>query len=462
MKIGKLLCFMLITVLLFAACASPTVRPTATGIFFRETAAENYYQIYGKKTDGLTLVPSVISFNTGTIQGNYTRVANAILGIDALYRTGYTPVLSGEVALHKIVHTGNILYINLDGYFNELPLNSRLLTVMALTNTFTQFRLVDYVYILVNSRPLHFSEWPDYYPGALAFCPVALPEMKALAAENTEKSLKTPVPLFYNIADSDYLLASVKTLASSREGLLADVLTQLMHPGADADISRDYLDVTPAQPQYLQGENRLVLEFYTPELTLEPGIYWPPASALVTTYFYLLPELAWVNITVKDKPEGTVLYSLIARPADYISAVSGRALIYLPNQNASGLYTYTTHFTEDARDGQIKKAIEVLLASRFAGMSAIATQIGLDSLTIADEVLQIWVSGNIAYVNLSDKLYAAFEKLAENQEKQLAFSLVNTICGISGADYVQLLSNGSVRRYFGTSIVIEKPLLRSA
>ena len=278
--------------------------------------------------------------------------------------------------------------------------------------------------------------------------------------------------LYFPTDSGDWLVPELRTVSATSGDFIRALINALKAGPRDescaiASIPEgvELLDDEPAIRTLTSGERVLDLNF-SPTLAnylAFSGLeVWELAGSLCLTMCSFLPELDAVRVMVNGEA-----ISMCELDAEIVRFPDG--LIHR-RDFAGKIGSSATLFLADA-DGRlqpVRRAVSTRSALsprslltellQYAGKDAALT-FPLPSGVYPEDFLGVQASGGIARVNLSGSFYRACQGLDERNERALVYSMVNTLCQLSGIRAVRFYVESRPADTLAGSIYLKSVLL---
>ena len=190
---------------------------------------------------------------------------------------------------------------------------------------------------------------------------------------------------------------------------------------------------------------------------------WELAGSIVLTACSFLPEIDAVRIMVNGDPiticemgDGIVSFPEgLMRRSDFASRVGSVASLYLVNQNDR---LQLVRRAVSTRSAYSPRSLITKLFS-YAGGGGAVVRLPVPRSLYPEDLLGISVSGGIARVNLSAGFYRACQSLSPEDERNLVYAMVNTLCQLEDIRAVRFYVEGLAADTLAGSIYLKSPLM---
>ena len=230
--------------------------------------------------------------------------------------------------------------------------------------------------------------------------------------------------------------------------------------------SVELLNAEPAVETLSSGERVLSLNFSSQlanYLAFSGMEVWKLVGSVAMTMCSFMPEVDAVRVMVNDEPiticemgDGIVSFpdGLIRRKV-FASRVGGVATLYLVNANNALQPVERAVSTRSAYSP--RGLMNELFA--YAGKEIGGLRFPLPVSAYPEDLLGIHVASDIAEVNLSADFYRGCQSLGAGDERNLVYSIVNTLCQLDDVSAVRFYIEGVAAETLAGGIYLRSPLL---
>ncbi|MDD3335651.1 MAG: GerMN domain-containing protein [Eubacteriales bacterium] len=382
--------------------------------------------------------------------------------------------------------SGNTATVNLAASALQISRNELYLTFQAITNTLTEASNVDYVNFLVVDRAVGLDVSNTLPMGAfsrsLGEDIDAIYEQKlsrrVQANESAgTKSFSTNATLYFPLADTPGIIGEVRVCAFTNQ-LVPDMVVTLLQelakgPQLDSigsptlPLLSDLLTDKPSvdYSDTLGGQVISLSFSFTLDEMLEAH-HLSRANCMaslcytLTTFF---PSVAGITVRVGEQPIETLMLNdsftssvlftdMVQRRSDYATLLYDLCTLYFVDETAQSLTATLRPVPYNQK--QSPRALLQELSNgpqaydQVQGLSAVMPK---DSIEDAD-ILGLALSGQRLLVNFATSFRASGQGMAEQQERMLAYAMVNTLCNESYAQCVNFFISGTPPEGFSGKI----------
>lgn len=279
--------------------------------------------------------------------------------------------------------------------------------------------------------------------------------------------------LYFPTDSGDWLVPELRPISATSGDFIRALIDALKAGPADEACAIpsipegvELLDEMPAIRTLSSGERVLDLNFSSTlanYLAFSGLEVWELAGSLSLTMCSFLPELDAVRvmvngeaITMCELDEEIVRFpdGLIHR-RDFSGKIGSSATLFLVNANNRLQPVRRAVSTRSALSP--RSLLSELL--RYAGSDEGPLTFPLPSGVYPEDFLGVQASGGIARVNLSGSFYRSCQGLDEQSERALVYSMVNTLCQLSGIRAVRFYVESRPADTLAGSIYLKSVLL---
>jgi len=385
---------------------------------------------------------------------------------------GVLPIAPTGTKLIWVEQSEGIATVNLSE--EALSLTEQELTWMraAIAGTLVGADGIQYVNVLIGGKEESALALPS---GALPRTDGNLTALWAQQQADQERfaqadgRLDREATLYFPSADGGYLLPEVRQVRFSDTGYALELVEQLAAGGKSSRVLPEgsFLTQDPSIDTLDDGRRVITLklsedfEAQLARIGVEPGLAY---GALALTLCRFVPEIDALRITVGGEPLDSVQLGErqltppggVIAPDDVDSLIGRVAQIYLTDQETGKLRAVSRAMERGAALSP-RVLVEQVLAGPMpheAGVQAVAPQ-----GTGKADVEGVRIEEGIALVNLSGNFYRSCQQLGEQQERNLVYALVNTLCGLNPVNKVRFFIDGQSVDQLVTAISLRGALL---
>lgn len=386
-----------------------------------------------------------------------------------------TRLLSLEVAQ-------GIATVNLSIEANESENEQRQVWMRAaITNTLTELGGIDAVNVLVGGMEESVLDMPV---GTLKKTDGNLSGLYARYLADSERyqnaqthdaahALEREVTLYFAARLGDKLLPEARTVRFETEDYIGTLLTELMKGPVSTAHARSVLPVGTVQSGLLQrvpeivttedGLRLIVLDFDANLLEEIDRMQIAPDQlygALTLTLCRFVPEINGIAINLNGQQVnllGNGQEDGYMTPASFVSAVGSLGRLYFSTEESRLLAV--DRVMAPQRTANPRALLEELIAGPL-GSDANAYRVVPDGITGAD-ILGVRVEGDLVMINLSSNFYRCCQSLSSLQERNLIYSIVNTMTELSGVRRVRFYVDDDGVDTLVKDVFLRSPLIRN-
>ncbi len=375
---------------------------------------------------------------------------------------GLMPIAVEGVALAGLEVSQGIALVDLSVDALELDGQGLCWMKAAIANTLVGLEGIEYVQVLVDGKEESAMNLPT---GALTATNATLTALWAQQVADEERFAANPstaqiqrrILLYFAAGQDQRLLPEVRPVILSSGNVAQDII-EALRQGPDTAHARAVLPQDAAltrAPEIatLEDGRRVLL------VSFSQGLYeklerdglslWQLVSALAHTLCRAIPQLDGITVGVDGQlitrlesgADRLVFEDAVIAPRNFDGAIARMGILYF--SNGQGALTRV----ERAMDLVGAVTPRALLTQLIAGPGALDTgafPVFPQGVTEAD-LLGIRIENGCALVNLSSNLYRLCQDITQEQERNLIYSMVNTLCALEEVD--------RVRFYVGTAAV---------
>ncbi len=182
-------------------------------------------------------------------------------------------------------------------------------------------------------------------------------------------------------------------------------------------------------------------------------------AALVYSITGFVPGTREIRFFAGNAQMETGYGSVGAKRSDYYGYVGSSAPLYFQYAN-SGLLLEVSRSMEQGKIWSALERVRALMRGPQTGDGNNVTTVQYSGMT-QDDILAVNVSGDTAYVNLSNNFKEACDGLSDKNEMLLVFAMVNTVTAMDGINKVQFLVEGEQMDSLAGHLNISDPFLRN-
>lgn len=453
--------------LLLSACSSQQDAPSpgySSQAELNNTPA--YYRLY-------TFDNNQLSYSTQPIyignEGKYEAIANALMERDNCLRDGYKGVFSSSVELRSIRRQGDVLYINFsDELRYEQPLAVAKM-ISSLANTFTALEEINYVSIGCEGRQLSIPGY-DAHPVMAFDAEADDPQAIVSNWESVQNAFESGsfykeeayVPLYFRASSSGGVyVPEVRRITFKGTDYADQIINQLILGPATEGYSVFENNITLFEPSSYDGQT-LSIRFLARDSYPVQDQLWVAVPALALTLYHLYPTMQniAVEILVQTAEDYDSVYSYSSEISGFLSLIRTNLRCYFPNESFSGLTARTTAVYAYDELTASRELLAGILEGQTGGMAELKDLLSpQEDILYSEAVLSLYRTGECLNINFSQAFHEALGVLSYEQERCLAYAIVNTLCFNSGFEEVRFLADGAPVETFGRYISALRPLI---
>ncbi|MCI5957085.1 MAG: GerMN domain-containing protein [Clostridiales bacterium] len=394
---------------------------------------------------------------------------------------GTASAVGGEVRLslygaNPVEVSRDVVTVNLAANALQLGREALYLACQSITNTLTSLPQINYVNFLVADKPVgldiaNLLPMGAFTRTASQDIPSVYNQLLARRSDSADggeqKPLSANVTLYFPLTRTDGMISEVHTLTFSDQSFSNMIVTILreLALGPRGEIVSPALpllaDLLTAQPVIVSsdeaGGSVIQLEFaYNLDDMLDAyGVTRAQAMAsLCYTLCTFFPNVSGISVAINDTPiDAQTLQE------DMEVSIAYHENVFLRSDFSAMLYDYCTLFLADAEQEKLRQVQRPIHYARCNDPRTLLTQLSLgpqpgdtvDSLaavmpdgTLPDTtVLGIALADDTLLVNFSPAFEQVGEGMGEQEERMLAYSIVNTLSAATPATSVCFFLSGS-------------------
>jgi len=425
--------------------------------------------------DGTSLISLTDAVSCSAARLDEESVIRALLAHDG---TGVADSLGGDVQLslygaNPVEVSGNVATVNLAASALQLDRKTLYLCGQAMANTLTEFSNIHYVNILVMDKQIGLDLASTLPTGALARSVVsdvgaayeqALSQRVDTGEDPANKRLNATVALYFPLSAVNGVMSEARNISFSSQAP-ADMVTRLLEELAEGPVTvsgsptlpllAGLLTAAPEVTEAAEGGGKLVtLRF---DSTMDDMLATAGVSrascmcSLCYTLCTFLPNVTGITAYIGNERVDHVMLGAttgllfdegVQRRADYAQLLMDDCTLYLANGEGTALEAVRRPVPFYQRTNP-----RVLLLELFSGPSAEdgaqGTQAVLPAELMTDaDILGLALNGDTLLVNLSSVFGNAGEGMTAQQDRLLAYAMVNTLLSDGRASRVCFFVNG--------------------
>ncbi len=488
----KLALYAVLTALAVAlcACAPRSQEPDATSeIALPEPSPEAQNMILGEETAasavdvalyfpasdgaGFSAVTRSLRAKSGEelIEATVNALLSARPGSESMaLSSGDTRLLSCEFAC-------GVATINLSIDARNVQNPQELLALeTAIGNTLLGIEGVEGVNVLIGDQSEGFWQLPTGVQTEIVASVTA--SYAQLQAERDRLLVEDAMPVsrkalaYFPTDDSSWLVPELRDLVF-RTTDYASALIELLQSGpldrtcavSSIPDGVDLLEGDPATETMPTGERVLTIRFSSAlanYLAFSGLEVWELLGSVALTTCSFLPEIDAVRILVGGEPiticeMGDTIVSFpdgLIRRSHFSSRIGSVVTLYLANENGDlqrVRRAVSTHSAYSPRS---------LLTKLFSYAGEGRTlRFPVPKSVYPEDLLGVQVGEGIAQINLSAEFYRACQTLSPNDERNLVYAMVNTLCQLDGIRAARFYIEGLAAETLAGSIYLKSPLM---
>lgn len=388
---------------------------------------------------------------------------------------GLNPVFWSNTELRRIEIARRVANVYFDETVEQMDDEQRAIVRAAIANSLAEIERVDYVNVYSENRE----------PGGYRLRPIGptsrLPGDLELYLTQVSKETDTPqedfgnpgmdvrerrsITLYFADPTGRYLLPEVREIQYTSDQLVALIVEELAKgpregQGLQGVIPTEMTLIdAPRVVVMADGRSTVYLNFESVE-----GVdYSLPFASLAYSITGFLPRVQYVvfkldNIELADIPGiGAFEDGLVPREAfaDYIGA---EITLYFPNAERTSLVGIRRAVSQ-AQRSVARTCIEELARGPRPSDGDVVEVFGSGMGT--EDILDVRVQRDVAWINLSARLYEQCRGMSPGEERMFIYAIVNTICEIEGVTRVQFLQDGQSMSNLTSNLDLRNPMLKN-
>lgn len=467
----------------------PSEEPISMIMGERMPAANREVTLYYAMADGTGF--SAVTRNLHIESGeNLVDVAvNAILqplptGERMYFSTGDTRLISSEVAC-------GIATVNLSIDARNVQNEQEMLALVAsIGNTLLEIEGISGVNVLIGDESEGFCRLPlGLQTKNVSSVTAAYAQLQAerdYFLSEGARSLVRHGALYFPTEDGSWLVPEMHEITFENDNYAVALLEALKTPPANRTCATtaipdgvELLDSVPEIHTNEAGEHVLELNFSSTManyLAFSGLEVWELAGSVVLTMCSFIPELDAVRIMVNNDPiticefgDSVITFpDGLMRRSDFSVRIGSIATLFLarnagsaPGNEVSGHKNNTLLPVECAVSMKSAVSPRTLITELFAysGKPDAEASFPLPEAVFSEDLLGILVEDGIAKINLSANFYRICQSLGEEQERNLVYSMINTLCQLEGIHAVRFYIEGIAAETLAGNIYLRSPLM---
>jgi len=426
--------------------------------------------------DGTSLISLTDAVSCSAARLDEESVIRALLAHDG---TGVADSLGGDVQLslygaNPVEVSGNVATVNLAASALQLDRKTLYLCGQAMANTLTEFSNIHYVNILVMDKQIGLDLASTLPAGALtrsmgedigALYEQQLSRRVQSGENAAEKLLTETATLYFPLKEINGVMAEARniTFSSMEPGDMAVTLMQEISNGAAVvqgspalSLLTEYLLTAPliSEPPNIGG-NLITLEFsyLLDEMLHAAGVSRASLmAALCYTLTTFLPNVAGIEVYIDSElvehvmlgsTSGILFENGIQKRADFAALLMDNSTLYFADSAGQKLKE-TSRPIPFYRTSNSRALLNELFKGPSAEDSAQDVQAIIPAGILKDsDIIGISLDGDTLLVNFSNAFLTAGQGLSEEEDRLLAYSLVNTLLHAANAKRVAFFVGGN-------------------
>ena len=228
----------------------------------------------------------------------------------------------------------------------------------------------------------------------------------------------------------------------------------------------ELLDGAPDIKTLSSGEHVLELNFSSTlanYLAFSGLEVWELVSSITMTMCSFIPEVDAVRVLVNNEPinicefGGSVVTfpDGLIRRSDFTSRIGSIATLYLVDRSGTLLPAECAVSMKSALSP--RSLLSELF--RYSGKTDVNAVFPVSEPLYPEDILGVRITNRIAQVNLSANFYRICQALSEQSERNVVYSMVNTLCRLEGVKAVQFYIEGISAETLAGNIYLKSPLM---
>lgn len=472
----------LITALLFslswALAELPEPENTGADMILGEKTGDYYAEVelYYESDSGVELssITRTVYVPAG---GSLVETALAELFSSAGDQEHASP-MPGDAALRSVELSGTLATVEVIVDMAGLQDDSELVAMFnAITNTLTGIYGVEAVNILVNSAPESVCGLPAGVLGHNdSSTAVAWARYQAEAAgflNNGQMALTRSVALYFPSSNGQWLLPNVREVSFQSEDYASQLMLELIsgtqEGGAYANFLSGGVSIMTAEPEIsVSAAGERVLDVYLSgairDYMLLQGLSeWQLAGAITVTMCSFITGLDAVRVNIDGAPitrlnirgQYKEFGDGLMRRSDFSMYIGSAGTLYF-SDGEGGLIKVSRAMSSKRAQSAYSLVTQLISGPSSADQDARQTMpVGVS----ANDLLGVSVSDGVAVVNVSANFYRLCQMMDADNERLLVYSIVNTLCELSGISAVRIVIEGEQVETLSDSIYLMGELL---
>lgn len=453
--------------LLLCACSSQQAEEASPNYTSQAELSNTpaYYRLYTYKNNQLDY--SIQPIYIGN-EGKYAAIANALMERDDYLREDYDGVFNSTVELRSIRRQGDVLYINFSDELRYEPPLVIAQIISSLANTFTALEEINYISIGCEGRQLSIPEY-DAHPVMVFDAEADDPQAIVSNWESAQSAFEsgslykeeTYVLLYFRASSGGMYVPEVRKITFKGTDYADQLINQLILGPAKDGSSVFEDNITLFEPSSFDGQT-LSIRFLARNSYPVQDQLWNAVPALALTLYHLYPDMQniAVEILVQTEEGYDTVYSYSSEISGFLSLIRTNFQCYFPNESFSGLTARTATVNAYDELTASRELLANILEGQTGGMDELENLLSPQGdMLYSEAVLSVYRTGECLNINFSRAFHEALGVLSYDQERCLAYAIVNSLCLNSGFEEVRFLADGAPIETFGRYISALRPLI---
>ena len=425
---------------LLAACSAPAAaektepEPSPSEPLYEDQLREMTVTVYTPKNAFETVSTDSVSLRILPYESPAEAAVKELLG----------RVEDCSISLVSFAETAQTANVNLTGAFDRMNDRQKFVLAYCLTNTLCEFDSISCVNLLVDDKAMGFGNAPcGVFTLFEQDVDTAYWQFSSAVGEASKDTLRynQKVTLYFGASDGEYLLAEPRDLSfTGGQNVFATVFSALVKGPIDpASISlfpsSAYLSQCDLEKDEATGKQLLSLRIegsvyaYLTRSNLSPQL---AASCAAMTFFDYYPDLSQINI-VFDRGQNTMT---LLRAQEELK-IGTTMELYYPRKH--GGLIRLDRIVSTFEQTSVDKLIDLIFDQPKQGNAEVffpesISRSDIDSVTISDKK---------AIVHVSETFEDDIRALSAQQERDVLYCVVNTLCRNLDINRVVFYQNGA-------------------
>ena len=450
--------------------------------------------LYLPRYDGTRLISmtDAISFSASRLDSE--SVVRALL----LHAgNGVAAALGGNVKLslygvNPVEVSGNVATVNLAASALQLDRRELYLCSQAIANTLDDLGTVQYVNVLVMDKQIGLDLASTLPTGTLtrsvaddvgAAYDQALSSRVEPSESAADKRLSVTATLYFPLSAVNGMMPDARNISftsQTTEQMVLRLLEEMsegpvrVSGSPTLPLLKDMLSAPPVASEPTDGGGTLITLRFEPTLDDMLGAMGVSRASCLGAVCYtlttFLPNIAGVEIYIGEEridhvmlgaTDGILFDNGIQKRANYASLLMDNCTLYFPDAEGKTLRAVQRAVPYNQRTSPRSLLMELFRGPTEAD-SQTDTQALLTGEALSDaDILGISLQDQVLLVNFSSRFSEAGKGLTNNQDRLLAYAMVNTLLNVTHAHQIRFFVSGNVPEDFSGAVYWAGPFYQS-